>query len=648
MPSKKNSKNEPAGEAVGCSHVQAQDVDCGAALSSVAVPEFVPPEDRLPSGVIAAAVKTEAAGSYASSSGAPSEDRRSKGGDLLRKKQGKNAAAQQLRDRDRAKLQASEGITAESTRGAAQKSEGRRNSSESAPSLMDEKARIKDRRLMGSRASAGSKVTSASAANDGESGASIVEEKARLKERRMVAYRASADTSTLVPPNDLGVGVAAISASASGSEIQAHIPEQGLCNSATSRQVSPGAHNVPGISAMANELPQQSADRNDSSKTEDSAFRVLEAEAVDINDAGGDALQDLTNDVEMLQQKVEDQQRQLEKQQQQQAAAVVAEPMPEEQNKPFSSPHGQWRRWCSDRKVLVAVLGLSLLLVVGLAVGLGVAMGSSRGSSSSSDEKGFPTATSTPSLQPTQSLIKAATMTPSLPPTDKLVTPSPAPTALKGLPARATSSPVPRPSVVLTPNNPTHQPTALPIAAPTALPTPLQSSQLPTSQPTHLPSVAPSPKPTPWPSSFPTQGFSSLRPAAPEVTSRPTREGLGELQTTICSRLPGTCLDLASEGTPQSTALEWVASDPNFDKYSLGRQIQRYALGTIYHSLQGWGVDDVLDWMGQGENECAWRGVACYNNGWVSAINPQDELTAGGRPLPRDVALLNSSFGELL
>ena len=85
----------------------------------------------------------------------------------------------------------------------------------------------------------------------------------------------------------------------------------------------------------------------------------------------------------------------------------------------------------------------------------------------------------------------------------------------------------------------------------------------------------------------------------------PTSAAVLSLVKKICDDLLSTCNDISTEGTPQSKALAWLASDSNLEEYEEWRRIQRYVLGVIYHSLEGWGVDNVVDWMADPDDECA-------------------------------------------
>uniref|UniRef100_A0A7R9VWP8 Uncharacterized protein n=1 Tax=Pseudictyota dubia TaxID=2749911 RepID=A0A7R9VWP8_9STRA len=689
-----NDKNEPASGAV----VHSERKDSG----SGAVPEVILPNDRLPPGAISAASAAEAVGSDASSSCASTCD---KSTEVPCKKPGNSAARQRLSEKIGTKVHAGEGDSVEKCSkekgvpwknigkktvaprlreriwakeqelegdsNTSQSSEGHRKGKENASTVMDEKTRIKERRMLGPQTTAGSQAITGSVAGPSESRPSILDEKARLKQRRLMATRVADVASPLALLDDSGIGVATVHSSPSGSEISAQVPELRQPNPDPPHPIVPGAHAVPGTEVTADELMRQSADRNDSAQTEGSVFCVPVAEAVDMNDAGGDVVQDLTRNMELLQQKVDDQQRQLEKQQQQQAAAVVAEPVPVEQSKSPSSPVGQWCHWFSNRKILAAVLGVFSLLVVCLAVGLSVAM---KGSSSAALGGGTmnepsPAATSSPSLRPMQRPTKAAILTPSHSPTKRFAAHSPAPTRSERMPVllpTAVQTPSP-PTSSLTSNSTTQSPTPQPTASlsaattlrPSARLTSLQPSQLPTAQPSSPPTL----RPTFWPTSFPTQGPTvpeitlsptTLGPTS-ELTMHPTHESLGALHTAICSRLPGTCSDLSAEGTPQSIALAWVASDPNFDTQSVERQIQRYAMGTIYHSVVGWGENaGGVDWMERPEDECTWNwkwgweAVLCDGEGRVKEIYMNYKLMAKeGTPLPRDVVLLNNSLEEL-
>uniref|UniRef100_A0A7R9WI91 L domain-like protein n=1 Tax=Pseudictyota dubia TaxID=2749911 RepID=A0A7R9WI91_9STRA len=132
----------------------------------------------------------------------------------------------------------------------------------------------------------------------------------------------------------------------------------------------------------------------------------------------------------------------------------------------------------------------------------------------------------------------------------------------------------------------------------------------------------------------------------------PTSAAVLSLVKKICDDLLSTCNDISTEGTPQSKALAWLASDSKLEEYEEWRRIQRYVLATVAFSLEGWGTGGVVDWMDGPEDECSWvwgplemDEIQCDSQGRVTHISFDEDLV--GQNMPRDVALLSSSLDEL-
>jgi len=182
-------------------------------------------------------------------------------------------------------------------------------------------------------------------------------------------------------------------------------------------------------------------------------------------------------------------------------------------------------------------------------------------------------------------------------------------------------------------NPPTHSPTPK-----TNLPTIFDHSSSPTHQPTSETTAR-------FPTTHPT-----LRPT-PSPTNPPTISAVSSLTKKICNDLPSTCDDLATDGTPQSKALEWLVSDSMLAEYEEWRSIQRYVLATVAFSLEGWGTGEVVDWMEGPSDECSWvwgreewEKIECDALGRVTQIGFAADLV--GQNIPRDVALLGNSLHE--
>jgi hypothetical protein len=165
---------------------------------------------------------------------------------------------------------------------------------------------------------------------------------------------------------------------------------------------------------------------------------------------------------------------------------------------------------------------------------------------------------------------------------------------------------------------PTRAPTLLPSRTPSSLPSMVPSTPMPSSDPTTLsPSVTPSStptlsqSPTPVPSAAPTGTPTRTPTPAPTFTKE-------ENFTLIMTQISASILDdIATTGTAQRRAMQWITDDPDYFSYSEDRIIQRWALAVfsleVSTSRRNRRLNGALeDWM-EYNDECDW--FISSNNG---------------------------------
>lgn len=150
----------------------------------------------------------------------------------------------------------------------------------------------------------------------------------------------------------------------------------------------------------------------------------------------------------------------------------------------------------------------------------------------------------------------------------------------------------------------------------------------------------------------------------PEETTAPATSTPGELPTTtqppttqapedpLMTLLSLVSLDggtaLRKPTTPQNDAYNWLNSNTNLDSYSNERKIQRYALATVYYSMNGNSWDDSTYWLSE-MHECEWYNKAPNNVFCVNENVAEFELWGNGLvgTIPPEISLLSSSIGTL-
>ncbi|GAX12743.1 hypothetical protein FisN_15Hh222 [Fistulifera solaris] len=178
--------------------------------------------------------------------------------------------------------------------------------------------------------------------------------------------------------------------------------------------------------------------------------------------------------------------------------------------------------------------------------------------------------------------------------------------------------------------------------APTSAPSPLLRSRAPaTTAPTPLDPNPPPPVASP--SSDPPTDLSPV--ASPTNIASPTRvperAELFELLSSVSSD-GGT--NIATPGTSQNDAFNWLANDPNVTTLPHEKLIQRYSLATFYYSTKGGNWTSSQGWLTE-EDECGWftrstRIPVCDENGVFQNLDLGFNEVGGS--IPAELALLSN------
>ena len=227
-----------------------------------------------------------------------------------------------------------------------------------------------------------------------------------------------------------------------------------------------------------------------------------------------------------------------------------------------------------------------------------------------------------PTLRPTISL-PPTTIPTTAPSTNPTISPRPTNTFSPS----SFPSNTPLPSTLQPSNSPSSSPSSLPSTIPTSRPS-YSPSSLPTVRPTQLPTVRPTSNPIQIPTEIPsflpstmlpTNAPTTLNPtiltaqpisapsSEPSVSTMPSSGLLDDL--TLSGLIRSVSFDggkaLADVNSPQYLAFTWLSNDPNLPEYSNERRIQRYAMATIYYSLNGDSWLRNENWLSE-RGECDW------------------------------------------
>ena len=132
----------------------------------------------------------------------------------------------------------------------------------------------------------------------------------------------------------------------------------------------------------------------------------------------------------------------------------------------------------------------------------------------------------------------------------------------------------------------------------------------------------------------------SMPSSTPSMSPTFSFDGLTMLLSTV-STDNGTAL--MTPDTPQNHALQWLANNTFLTDYTDARIIQRYALATLYFSLDGDRWFENANWLDDG-NECNWyfaEAPACDDQGRIVEISLRFNFL--GLAIPPEIGLLTET-----
>jgi hypothetical protein len=203
------------------------------------------------------------------------------------------------------------------------------------------------------------------------------------------------------------------------------------------------------------------------------------------------------------------------------------------------------------------------------------------------------------------------------------------------------------PSSALPTPLPTRAPTLLPSRTPTSLPSMVPSTSMPSSNPTTS-------SPSATPTSIPTRSESPTRVPTPPPTRTPTRSPTMAPTITkeanftlIMTQISPSILDdIATAGTAQQLAMQFMTDDPDYFSYSENRIIQRWALAVFSLEISTSRRNRRLneDWMDY-KDECDWfissnNGAGTCDNAGVFKYLVLPNVDLDGT-IPSELFLLN-------
>lgn len=101
---------------------------------------------------------------------------------------------------------------------------------------------------------------------------------------------------------------------------------------------------------------------------------------------------------------------------------------------------------------------------------------------------------------------------------------------------------------------------------------------------------------------------------------------------------------LENPDSPQSLSLRWLLERSNFGAWPFDRQVQRYAMATIYYATAGPSWSNGGNWL-TNETECQWfqgsvKGDFCGENGMLLMLNQTNNALNGN--IPDEIRFLSS------
>ena len=117
----------------------------------------------------------------------------------------------------------------------------------------------------------------------------------------------------------------------------------------------------------------------------------------------------------------------------------------------------------------------------------------------------------------------------------------------------------------------------------------------------------------------------------------------------LSSALSDGGVKLRDTSSPQFAAMQWIRTPNNDGIFSERRFLQRYALATMYFSMNGDKWDKANLWLTNAD-ECEWfsssGSLACDSEGNIIDIDLSANNLSG--EMPGDVEILSSSLGKAM
>jgi len=204
---------------------------------------------------------------------------------------------------------------------------------------------------------------------------------------------------------------------------------------------------------------------------------------------------------------------------------------------------------------------------------------------------------------------------------------------------------------------PTRSPIEAPVTAATLTPSrsPIEApvTEIPTSSPAVFVEMTPAPVIPVAPTSSPTTPNFTAAPSAVPVTDIPTISPTGPTPAPVLvdqelfDLLSGVSFDngdsILTQGTPQNLAYEWLANTTSLGSLPEERQIQKYALATLYYGTGGDAWTNNAAWLSEA-NECTWYSMSSQRPN-CNELDEYVDLDLGvngvSGSLPPEVALLS-------
>jgi len=128
-----------------------------------------------------------------------------------------------------------------------------------------------------------------------------------------------------------------------------------------------------------------------------------------------------------------------------------------------------------------------------------------------------------------------------------------------------------------------------------------------------------------------------------------------DAETYLLSTLPGATFDAIGGGesgdSPQWKAWVWLVADPQIERYSVERLLQRFSLATMYYATNGESWPKKDNWLSYEHHECSWSEVKrmCdegtdlsneeFDLGTITELDLSENMLDGN--IPREIGLMS-------